>query len=247
MKRSARPRSAFTGIEKLSAATPSTSRIPRTGSSGVVAVLNMWRTPLSSSSTRSVKVPPVSTAKRICAFLLGNPATQLGRNRDEARPQALPHKREFAHTHTMEAPERQGGPPGAALLAGALRPGAGTFRSPPGDALPAGARPRPLPLEYSLTSFFVSPALIGTGSWGSRIAQPPPDGVIFRGSGELQPARACARRRRGVSAGRNVRPAAARSREASCRRLAPHRAWVFGPEGGHLGGSAIETPPLAPS
>ena len=170
MKRSALPRSAFIEREKLSAATPSTSRIPRTGSSGVVAVLNMWRTPLSSSSTRSVKVPPVSTAKRICAFLPGSPATQPGRNRDVDRPQALPLKREFAHIHRTEAPERQGAPPGIAPRLQGLHPGGGDASRP--SAHGPCARPRPCPklLKYSLTSFFVSPTLTATGSWGSRTA-----------------------------------------------------------------------------
>ncbi|GJL90001.1 MAG: hypothetical protein DHS20C03_37100 [Minwuia thermotolerans] len=42
---------------------------PRIGSSGVVAALNMRRVPSSSSTSRSVKVPPVSTANRIVPAL----------------------------------------------------------------------------------------------------------------------------------------------------------------------------------
>ena len=52
-------------VESASAAASIAARMPSTGSWGVVGALNMWRRPLLSSSTRSVKVPPVSTANRI--------------------------------------------------------------------------------------------------------------------------------------------------------------------------------------
>src|SRR5260370_25373584 len=52
-----------------SAAACRLSRTPMMGSCGVVCALNMRRLPSSSSTTRSVKVPPVSTANRIlCLF-----------------------------------------------------------------------------------------------------------------------------------------------------------------------------------
>ena len=47
------------------AANSKASRTPLTGSSGTVAALYMYNSPKSSSTIRSVNVPPVSHAKRI--------------------------------------------------------------------------------------------------------------------------------------------------------------------------------------
>src|SRR5580692_5381701 len=73
----------------LSAATRSASVTPRIGSDGVVGALNMRNAPAASSTSRSVNVPPVSTAKRIVVSC--KPAWALW---GDARPDGkAPHSR----------------------------------------------------------------------------------------------------------------------------------------------------------
>jgi hypothetical protein len=65
MKMSPAASSSSTDVAMLSAAMATASMIPATGSPGVVGALNMWTASRSSSKTKSVNVPPVSTANRM--------------------------------------------------------------------------------------------------------------------------------------------------------------------------------------
>src|SRR3569623_1422651 len=65
MKLSPFASSSLSSIPRACAATPSASMTPMTGSLGTVGALCRVMRPSSSSTTRSVKVPPVSVAKRI--------------------------------------------------------------------------------------------------------------------------------------------------------------------------------------
>src|SRR5437868_1169276 len=69
MKVSARARKPFNVSPCAAAASCRASRTPLTGSSGTVEDLNSVIAPSSSSTTRSVKVPPVSVANRMALVL----------------------------------------------------------------------------------------------------------------------------------------------------------------------------------
>src|SRR4029453_12687989 len=87
MKLSARPSNSRSVSPRASAATASASSTPATGSEGMVDALCRVIEPSSSSTTRSVKVPPVSVAKRISeghrvGALEAEHDAGLGRRRD---------------------------------------------------------------------------------------------------------------------------------------------------------------------
>src|SRR5882757_4829925 len=87
MNMSTMPKNRARVIAWAAAARSTASRMPTTGSAGVVGALNRWNTPSADSTTRSVNVPPTSAETRIRKpFLSWDEGSPSGRRGRDHRP-----------------------------------------------------------------------------------------------------------------------------------------------------------------